>query len=278
MMGRTADPSVVLTTTPTLKSIVSEWLPESIRVESLVDGSQDPHHLEIDTKHVLLAKRAKLVIAIGLDFEDSWLTKLLKASAPKTKVFYVGDRLDATISMGGHLHERHKINPHFLQSPNSILEFSDKLHLELVKLYPEEKSVIDRKYASFIKKLNEKNIEWAGKFKGLSNKKIITYHENLEYFSKNNGLDVVSHIESAHGVSPSPLHIKKLFQIIKNENIKCIVYDSNFSSEQLKKSRKLFSDAIQWVPVPSEVGADSDASTYFLWVDKIVSQIKSCLN
>ncbi len=268
---------MVVTTTTTLKSIVKEILPSSIKVESLAQKEQDPHHLEIDTKHVLLAKKAKLFVAIGFDLESSWFDKLLKTSAADAAIFYAGLKIQSPITMGNHDHKHHSLNPHFLQSPLVVLEFVDSLKVELIKLYPENKNEISAKYSDFVKKLNDKDTFWKNEFLKVKNKNLITYHESLEYFSANFGLKVVDHVESAHGVSPGPIHIKNLLKTISEKKIKCMVYDTGFSAAQVEQTKKIFPKVLKWVQVPAEVGV-SGTDTYFNWLDKIASNVKACLD
>ncbi len=277
--GFASDKSVVVTTTATLKSIVKEILPSAIAVESLAQKEQDPHHLEIDTKHILLAKKAKLFVAIGFDLETSWLDKLLKTSAADASVFYTSQKIKSPIAMGGHdhSHKHNRFNPHFLQSPAAVLDFISALQVELIKLYPDYKDEIGARSTAFIKTVKEKDMFWKNEFAKLKNKNLITYHESLEYFATNFGLKVVNQVESAHGVSPGPIHIKRLLTAIAEKDIKCIVYDTGFSSAQIEQTKKIFPKNLKWVQVPAEAGI-SETDTYFTWFDKVAGNIRACLD
>ncbi len=271
--------SHVVATTTSLASIVTEIVPGSIQVSALPKPGQDPHHLEIETKHILLAKEAKMFIAVGFDFEASWLGKLLKTSNTNAKVYYAGLKLDGPIAMGtsSHSHHHSRFNPHFLQSPSAILNILPSLSQELQTTYPKQKAEIESRTLQFKTKLQQEDKVWQKQIADLTQKKLIAYHESLEYFAAHYGLEIVSHVEEAHGVGASPLHLKKLLSIIESEKITCVVYESSYSSEALQKIQKLFPKTVKWQKIPNEVGATDTASDYFSWQQETVSSISGCL-
>jgi ABC-type Zn uptake system ZnuABC Zn-binding protein ZnuA len=269
--------SSVITTTTSIQSIVSELVPASIKVQSLAKDRQDPHHLEIQTHHIQMTKNAKLLVAVGFDFESAWLPKLLKASQPTIPTLYLGLKLSAPLEMGqSKTHNHHRFNPHFINSPSQVMVFVPALAGELQRVFPQQKDEIQKRFAAFMLKLNDKEKEWQTTLLEAGNKNLITYHESLEYFAKNYNLQIVDHVEEAHGVSPSPLHIKKLLAQIKEKQISCITYDSFYSSQQLEQIKKLFPKEIKWIEIPSEVGALKATGNYFSWQQTIVNNIASC--
>src|SRR5437588_8917324 len=70
----------VITATEDLASIAREVGGESITVESIARGYQDPHFVEAKPSFILKLQRADLLIVVGRELEIGWLPPLIQQS------------------------------------------------------------------------------------------------------------------------------------------------------------------------------------------------------
>lgn len=102
---------------------------------------------------------------------------------------------------------------------------------------------------------------WYAKMKNLRGMKYVAYHKMWIYFNNRFGLEAVEHLEPKPGIQPSPSHLSKIMDIIKNNNIKLIVqsvYNNPQAGGFLKEKT-----GITVLTLPTSTGGTEKAATYF---------------
>lgn len=105
--------------------------------------------------------------------------------------------------------------------------------------------------------------------------KVIAYHKNWAYFSETFGLNVTGYIEPKPGIPPSAKHVKKMTELIKNQNIKVMLVASYFE----KKSPQMIEDktGIEAVYLPVFVSGMESLESNFDLVDYWIKSINKAI-
>lgn len=124
---------------------------------------------------------------------------------------------------------------------------------------------------------NEKMINYLGgwlkealPFRG---KKIVGYHKNWVYFKKLFGLNIIGNIEPKPGIPPSPKHVEKLVQSMKENKVKVVLAANYFDENKVKNICK----KVGAVPVivPMFVDGSKNTKNVFDLVDLWVAQLNN---
>lgn len=153
-----AKPLNVVTTLPDYASIARMIGGDRVTTESIVEPVQDPHHVRPKPSFVLLAKRADVLIATGLDLE-LWLPMVVDKSGNKRvrsgEVGYVA------VSQGLELLEKPTVisqaegdvhvygNPHIMCSPLMARQVAGNIAAGLIKNDPAGKAVYEENLKKF---------------------------------------------------------------------------------------------------------------------------------
>ena len=240
----------VLTSTKNLKSIAETIAKDHIHLESLIKGPQDPHFLSPKPSYMIKARKADLLILIGMDLEIGWLpgiiqgarnpqiqkgrpgylntSQFIKAlSVPKGKV----DRFFGDIHPFG--------NPHFLLDPIRAIQVSKGIKKKLSELDQGNKDYYIKNQAQFEDTIKKKMKIWKKRITNSGVKKIVTYHNSFEYFLNRFQLTLTGLIEEKPGIPPSSKHILKLIQQMKNSQISCLLMSSFYgNAAQVRENQK----------------------------------------
>ena len=100
---------------------------------------------------------------------------------------------------------------------------------------------------------------------------MLEYHENLEYFARRFGLNIVGALESKPGIPPSPSHLAKVIQMVREKNVQGILIQVYYP----RKSADFVASqtGIKVVVIPDSVGGTPDAKDYFTLFDVIFNRI-----
>lgn len=275
----------VLTTTTTLKSIVESIGGEYIKVTSITKGPQDPHFVEAKPSYMIKARRADLIITVGLELEIGWLPNIIRGSRnPKimegnpghfeasrfiTPIEVQHGRVDRS---QGDVHGLG--NPHFILDPIRAIEIAKALSKRLSQLDANNKVHYQKNVKDFEKKINQKLLEWAERTQRTGIEKVVTYHKTLSYFLHRFHLKLLGEIEPRPGIPPTAKHILSLMETIKREKVSCILVESFFETNAAERIKK--SVPVQIEVVPTEVNATRDATDYEALIETIVSSIEKC--
>ena len=90
-------PTVVVTYS-VLASVVSELVEGAANVVTLIPDGQDPHNFEPSAKDLETINNAALVVANGLDLEESLDDGLSNAQQAGVNVFYLADHVTARVA------------------------------------------------------------------------------------------------------------------------------------------------------------------------------------
>ena len=121
----------------------------------------------------------------------------------------------------------------------------------------------------FDRRLGEGEKRWLAAMAPYKGLKIVTYHRSWTNFAKEFGLDVIGYVEPKPGIPPSPSHLARLIERMKEVGAKLILVEPYYE----KKNPELVAreTGATVVELPNQPGAGTDS--YFGMIDQIVDRL-----
>jgi zinc/manganese transport system substrate-binding protein len=281
-VAATARESVV-TTLPSLASIVREIGGDRVEVVALCRGYEDPHYIQAKPSYAKSLRKAILLVYDGLELEVGWLPPLLEtARNPKiapgapglleasTAVQRVLEVPSGELSRAqGDIHPFG--NPHFMLDPRNALAVTDLIAERLGELDPEGSDAYLAGAASYRQRLEAKIDEWETLATAIRGKSIVAYHKQWEYLADWLGLKIVGYIEGKPGIPPAPRHVASIIEMVRSDHIEMVVAATFMDTAAAEKVAQ--SGDARLVVLPAEVGGVEGTDTYFDFMDAVVRKL-----
>lgn len=238
----------VTATTTDLGSIITAVAKDRVELQTIVRGTQDPHHIEAKPSFMAKMRSTELVVAHGLELEAAWLVPLIAGSRnpklqdQKNGVLELAGALDPievaqgpTSRADGDVHPGG--NPHFQLDPIRLGDAAGLIARRLGEISPTDKEFFAQNAQSFRDRLAKKTVEWQERVKKTGVKELITYHKSLSYFCARFGIRCDLQLEPKPGVPPTTSHLMDVASQAKARNIKFVLIENLFSDAAGEKIR-----------------------------------------
>ena len=278
----------IVTSTPDFAAIAREVGGDRVDVESLSKGYQDPHFVDAKPIYITKLNRADVLVYNGLDLEVGWLP-ILVTGARNSNIATLNSpgNVDASrfltsvldVPTGpvdrsmGDVHPRG--NPHYMLDPRNGLLVAGGIMEKLSDIDPGNASYYEENYRNFAKLLELKIGEWSQELAPYKGTKVVSYHKNLDYFTRWAGFEDAGYIEPKPGIPPTPSHVAALIKKMEAEDVK-LVLASNYYPQKTPRIISEKTGAI-FLSLPTSVGGEDGINTYFDLLDAIVGEITSAL-
>lgn len=284
--GFTADAIRVVTTTADLADLVSAVGGELVTVQSLSQGSQDPHQVEPRPSMVMQVRRADMLVRIGMD-QDLWAQSLIDA-ARNSKVAYGGEgyldvssRIDKlqvpTGSVDMRMGDIHIFgNPHYWLDPMNARIILEDIAGKLGELIPSETDLFRRNAEEYATRINTAIVEWQQAMQPFAGTKIVTYHNSWIYFAERFDLDIAGYIEVKPGIPPTPSHVAELVELMNTEGVRVVMIEPYYNV-RIAESIADRTDA-EVLIVPSSAGGAEGVDSYMRLFEYIINQLVETLS
>lgn len=278
-----AKPLKIVTTLPELASIAGEIGKEKVIATALMRGNQDAHYLEPRPSMAVSMRDADLLIINGMEL-DTWIFSLINvarnpnimygkkgyldvsAGIDKMEVLPPGAKVDASM---GHIHALG--NPHYTNDPSSGKLIARQIMERLSVLSPDNADFFRKNYADFAYRIDTKIVHWQKQIDNAGIKKIVTYHKNWTYFTRTFGLTIEGEMEPLPGIPPSPAHLSRLVETMKQEDVKVVLMVNFFDTRPARFIAERTGARIAKVPI--HVGGSKDAKDYVSFIDTIINTL-----
>jgi zinc/manganese transport system substrate-binding protein len=223
----------VVATLPDVADMTRQIGGDRITVETIAEGSQDPHKVPVKPSFVTKLNRADALVVQGLGLEHAFLPPLLEvASNPKivpTGPAYIDaslyiQPLEVPSSQNRSQGELHPLgNPHFNLDPVRGKLMAKAIAEGLARVDPSAAAAYQQGLARFDALLDRKIAEWERLAAPLRGVKAVSYHQDLIYLADRYGIEMVGTIESKPGVPATPGHLEELVDTMKREQVKLVI-------------------------------------------------------
>ncbi|MBN1907150.1 MAG: zinc ABC transporter substrate-binding protein [Deltaproteobacteria bacterium] len=210
----------------------------------MVPTGADAHTYEPKPRQMAALSGARLYFATGIEFEEANLDKIISIN-PTIKVVHIDEGIKK-IPMKSHHHEgdrhseagkeaRHEkrsLDPHIWLSPPLVKIQAASILKGLNEIDPAHKDEYEANYKNFISSVEQLDAELKALFKEKSGMKFIVFHPAWGYFAENYGLEQVP--VEIEGKEPKPAQLKELISHARENNIKVIFAQPQFSVKSAK--------------------------------------------
>jgi ABC-type Zn uptake system ZnuABC Zn-binding protein ZnuA len=222
---------LVITTLPDLADWVRQVGGESVAVQSLIVGTEEPHNYEPRVADVDKIKKAVMVVRIGLGL-DEWLNGLIEnARNERLKIVTVSEGVeiiqdeDVAEHKENHHHVHDYGNPHIWLDPNVARLTVQRIVDVLSEFNPARKDFYQKRGDDYIKRIDSTVAELRRQVENLPARKFVAMHESWPYFCRAFGFEMVRAIEPLPGQEPSAKDLAHLVQMIRQEDVRAIVVE-----------------------------------------------------
>jgi len=275
----------VVTTLPSLASITRSIGGEYVDVYSITRGVQDAHYVEAKPSYMLKLNKADLLIYSGLELEIGWLPLLIQGARNDDVTVGARGNLNASLAVSANsilekprgevdrsMGDVHPMgNPHYLLNPHNAIDVAYLITDKLCELDREHKVQYQENSDIFVKKLENKIIEWEEQTKHLREQEIVCYHVHWSYFLDWLSIKSAGYIELRPGIPPTPKHKREIIELIEEHEIKVVVISS--WKEPTRAEEVAESSGSKLVTLPGEVNAMEGAEDYLGWVDYLTTHL-----
>lgn len=222
---------------------------EDAAVLSLLPVGSGPHDYNPTSQDMHKVRGADLFFINGLGLDEHFAVKLRDRSAnPKLPLIELGEMVPNKIPVStadivddGHGHVHGEFDPHvWLGIPEAIV-MVEGIRDQLKKTAPAKAPEYDRRAADYSQRLRKIHEEGKAQLADVKqeDRKLVAFHDSLRYFARAYDLNVVGFIQVQPGVAPEVARITKLINRCKQENVRVVAVESQFSRET---AERLFKD------------------------------------
>jgi zinc transport system substrate-binding protein len=236
------------------KYFVQQIGKELVNVRVMVQPGADPHSYEPRPRQMVAFSRAQLYFAIGIEFETAKLKKII-ATHPQIKVVRT-DRGIPKIPMAATHHKEEEfhetdepghggLDPHIWLSPPLVMVQARTILRALQDIDPTRRSVYEANYNAFISELVKLDTDLKHIFAGRHGLRFMVFHPSWGYFAHSYGLQQVA--VELEGKAPKPAQLKELIQHAREDDIKIIFAQPQFSAKSAKLIAKEIDGEVAFV-------------------------------
>jgi zinc transport system substrate-binding protein len=215
-----------------------------VSVTVMVPPGVEPHVYEPKPKEVLALSKARVYFAIGAPFESAWLPRFSSVN-PKLLIVHTEEKVQMMPLAQEETHapvhgetSESGMDIHIWLSPPLVKIQAQAIFDGLVKIDPAHSEGYRANYNKFKDEIDVLDTDLKKLFLNRQQEKFMVFHPAWAYFAKSYGLREIP-IEIA-GKEPKPSELMKLIKLARNEKIRVIFVQPQFSA----RSAKTIADAI----------------------------------
>ncbi len=232
---------------------------ELVDIHVMVLPGASPATYEPKPKQMVAISKTKVYFSVGVPFEKVWLKKIISinpnmwvvptdqeiqkipmvASDPhgmKEPHEKGGQQKKADHGHGENNHEYGTLDPHIWLSPPLVMMQAQTILTALQKADPTHRSTYEANYKTFITDVRDLDTDLRNIFAGKRNLQFMVFHPAWGYFAHTYGLKQVP--VEIEGKEPKPAQLKELIKHAKENNIKVVFVQPQFSSKSAEQVAK----------------------------------------
>ena len=247
-MTYAADPLPVFVSIPPQKYFVEKIGGNRVSVSIMVTPGSNPHNYEPKPNQMTALSKAKIYFAIGITFEDAWLSRFSDIN-PKMRIVHTEEGIEK-ISMAPHEHHRdgdrehasmHKDDqgardPHVWLAPMNGLIMAKNILKALQDQDPSSSLIYNDNYKEFVREIENLDAELKRLFADKKGMKFMVFHPAWGYFAK--AYELVQVPIEVEGKEPKPAQLNELIKLAKKEKITVIFAQPQFSARSAETIAK----------------------------------------
>jgi zinc/manganese transport system substrate-binding protein len=277
----------IVTTATDYADIARQIGGDKVDVHSVMRGPENVHNVMAKPTEMVYLNKADLFVHSGLDTEP-WRDNLLRgARNPRVNLGQPGwvDMSQGvtlkevpTGRVGRDQGDVHAYgNPHYTLNPQIAQRMAVTLAKAMMASDPANAELYKANARKFVDSMADLSHEIRQKFKPYDGLKVVTFHKAWEYFADAAPIEVVGTIEEKIGITPSAAYVKKVIDLMKEQNVRVVICET-YDDDKLAKYVADQAGA-RMVVLPDHVLGVSEADTYqklFRYdVDKLIETARA---
>jgi len=279
-----ADKVRVVATIPDLKALTDAVGGDLVEVDALARPSQNPHDLEVRPSLMVKLRRADLLVINGLEL-DQWAEVVVQGAnnpavapggpgrvdcsrgipvldVPATRV----DRSMGDVHPSG--------NPHYTLDPGLAPIVTGNILEGLARVAPQHRAAFERQRTAFLGRLEQAMARWRQLMDPVKGRTLVVYHNDWTYLLTRFGLRLTGTIEERPGIPPSPGHLARIMQQMKEDKVTVVAVEP--WSDQKLSGRVAQEAGARVVVLNAKLGA-SGADPYITSTDANITALAEAL-
>jgi zinc transport system substrate-binding protein len=204
---------------------------DKITVITIMPPGASPHTFEPTYDTIRQANGIKALFTIGYGL-DNWAQKVTASLSGNIAIIEVSKGIELRHFEDG------SIDPHYWLSLTNGSIIAKNIADSLGGIDPANKDYYFRNLAAYQLQLDKENKEIKTQLTTLQQRSFVTFHEAWFYFAKAYGLNVAEAFEPFPGKEPTPEFLARFIKTIKENNIKVVFTEPQFSAESIRQVAK----------------------------------------
>jgi ABC-type Zn uptake system ZnuABC Zn-binding protein ZnuA len=166
-------------------------------------------------------------------------------------------------------------NPHFSLDPGLAPVITQNILDGFARLAPQYRAAFEQNRQAFLVRLEGEMTRWTKMREPVRGAKVVVYHPDFIYFLTRFGFVQVGTLEDRPGIPPSPAHLTRLIQQMKDQQVKVILVEP-WNDVNLARRVAEQAGARAFV-MATAVGAVKGADSYIAAIDYNIKTLAEAL-
>jgi len=235
-----AKPNIIVSIAPQ-KTFVQKIAKEMVNITVMVAPGSSPHSYEPKPSQMIALSKADIYFTIGVEFEKAWIKKF---QSQNKNLFFVdiSSHVQKIAISKHHHHDEHEsheadnhdgLDPHTWLAPQNVTIMAQAIYENLVKISPQNTKEYKKNLEAFLQEIEATDTKIKTILKNIpSHSKFMVFHPSWGYFANAYGLEQVAF--EVEGKSPQPKEIIRIIEEAKEEKIKIIFTQPEFSDKSAR--------------------------------------------
>lgn len=275
----------VVATTTLVGDVVRQIGGDHISLTVLLPVGADPHTFEPRPQDVAAISDSQIIFLNGLGLEHS-LEPIIESNAGG-KVIKVSDGVEVIPFSGGQeggvdpsassTPAQATGDPHTWMDPNAVIIWVENISQALIEVDPSNQADYEANAQAYLQQLRDLDawIKEQVNTIPINNRILVTDHENMGYFVKRYGFTLAGLVVDSlsTGASPSAQELSQLEDAIRQQGVKAVFVGSTVNPALSEQVVRDTGAKLVVLNTESLGDANSDISSYLLFIKKMVTQI-----
>lgn len=250
-----------------------------VKTDVLLPDGFSPHVYSLKPNDIQKIKNAELIIWAGNDLETFMFSILNGVNENKYLTLMDVPAINELIyrNKDEDKSHHHNIDSHIWLSPKIATQIAIAIHDKLIKLYPNQKALLDKNLNDFMNKLSTTEQIIAKKVINIQNRGYFVFHDAYGYFERQFGLKNLGHFTLNPDIQPGAKTVYAIrSQLVDNKAV-CVFKEPQFSPTIINKVIEGTNVNIGTLdPLASTIALNKDA--YLEFLISLTGQYEECLD